>query len=537
MRLQHVTVENCASCPPVSADVRGHLVVVGANEAGKSTLLRLLDATLSWPYGRLLNELPVTAILDSTRPLVVEVTLDELDDEAQSVFADEIEVLPDGSFQLTIRMEVLASDQDPDTVEVQRDFVKDGVRPIRLLQRHLPYLRWTHLRASRSADRELGRSRSGTVRTLLTSVELDADREAILDAIGVVNERIAGATSIEALRGDIAAALSEVYPRPVAPANVAIQLPSTHDPLADVDVWLAGDGGEVASLLDQSDGIRSLSVMSLQLLVRGGATITAVDEPEVHLHPRSQARVARLLAEKPGQRVVATHSPAVLRAFKPSEVLGLTPMGARQLPVGAIETDAKFFSQWWVDSMLEPLTARGAILVEGVSDEALVRVIARLSGVDLDREGISVVALGSANNFPNALKLFGPSGFDLPLAALVDEKEAYLPADALEVEIEDLAAHGVFVALPDLETEYCNALGADRLLDALTGSGLFTESQILKAAGCSDRSEVTLASLQAFCGTAKRKVKASIAVGAALREQDLPAFNVVPAVVSFVSGL
>lgn len=537
MRLQHVTVENCASCPTVSADVRGHLVVVGANEAGKSTLLRLLDATLSWSHGRLLNELPVTVIADSTKPLVVEVTLVELDDEAQSVFADEIEVLADSEFRLTIRMEVSTSEQDPDTIEVQRDFVKDGVRPIRLLQRHLPYLRWTHLRASRSADRELGRARSGTVRTLLESVDLETDREAIVEAIGLVNERIAAATSIESLRGDIAAALSEVYPRQVAPANVSVQLPSTHDPLGDVDVRLAHGDGEAASLLDQSDGIRSLSVMSLQLLVRGGVTITAVDEPEVHLHPRSQARVARLLAEKPGQRIVATHAPAVVRAFKPSEVLALTPTGARQLPAGAIEADAKFFSQWWVDAMLEPLTARGAILVEGVSDEALVRAVARLKAVDLDREGISVVALGSANNFPNALKLFGPSGFDLPLAALVDEKEAHLPADALEVGIDDLAAHGVFVARPDLEAEYCNALGADRLLDALTESELFTEAQILKATGCSDKGEVTLESLQAFCSAAKRKVKASIAVSGALNDQDLPALTVVPDVVDFVCGL
>lgn len=165
------------------------------------------------------------------------------------------------------------------------------------------------------------------------------------------------------------------------------------------------------------------------------------------------------------------------------------------------------------------------------------RAVARLRAVDLDREGISVVALGSANNFPNALKLFGPSGFGLPLAALVDEKEAHLPADALQVGIDDLATHGVFVALPDLEAEYCNVLGADRLLDALTESELFTEAQILKAAGCSDKGEITLESLQAFCGAAKRKVKASIAVSAALREQDLPAFTVVPDVIDFVCGL
>lgn len=518
-------------------EVRGHLVVVGPNEAGKSTFLRLLDAALSWPIGRLLNDLPVAAIADVARPLVVQATLVDLDPEAQAAFADEIEVQDDGAFSLTIRLELTTSEDDPNAVEVQRDFIKVGVRPIRVLQRHLPYLRWTHLRASRQAERELGRARSGTVRSLLDSVDLGEDRDALVAAVEGVNEAIASARSLESLRKAIALALSEVYPRSVESSNVSIQLPSAHDPLGDVDVRLGGGPGDDASLLDQSDGIRSLSVMSLQLLVRGGATITAVDEPEVHLHPRSQARVARLLAEKPGQRIVATHASAVVRAFKPSEVLALTGVDARQLPAGAVESDAKFFSQWWVDSMLEPLTSRGAVLVEGVSDEAIVRAAARLKGVDFDREGISIVALGSANNFPNAYKLFGPAGFDLPLVALVDEKEARLPAEALGVDVAGLGVHGVLVASPDLEAEYCHALGAERTVEALCESGLFTEGQILTVTGHAEIGDVLLEDLEDFCRAGKRKVKAAIAVSAALTANDVQALAAIRNVVEMAGGL
>jgi putative ATP-dependent endonuclease of OLD family len=521
MRLRHVTIENCAWCPSLSAEVRGHLVLVGPNESGKSTVLRLIDATLAWTNGRLLSELSLAALRDVNEALVVQLELGDLDGETQAAFPDEIEVSDDGTLRLTIRLEVRRSSDDPAAIEIHRTFVKDGVRPIPLLQRHQPYLRWAHLEASRSAERELGRSRSGTVRALLGGVDLGDDRRAIIDAVESLNASLANATSLESLRVQIAEALSEVFPREVETDEIAIQLPSTNDPLGDVDLRLITDGGESAGLLEQSDGIRSLSVMSLQLLVRNGATITAVDEPEVHLHPRSQARIARLLADKPGQRLVATHSPAVVRAFKPSEVVALAANGARQLPAGAVESDPKFFSHWWIESVLEPLTARGAILVEGVSDETLLRAVERLKGIDLDREGLSVVALGSANNFPNAYKLFGPSGFGMHVASLVDEKEAGIPAEALSVEVEDLRTHGVFIASPDLEALYCVALGRERTLDALISSELFSAKQILTTVGRSGLDDVSIEDLKTFCGHKKRKTLASIAISDSLTEDDV----------------
>ena len=534
MRIQRIIIENSRWCPSLSIDLRGHLVIVGPNEAGKSSLLRLLDAALSWTNGRLLNELTVAAVAAADRPLVVEVRLCDPDAEAEAAFADEIEVGSDGSLSLTVRLEARVSADDPLALDIQRDFVKDGVRPIRVLQKHLPYLRWTLLQANRSADRELGRGRSGTVRTLLDSVDLKGDRAALGAAVKALNDALASSGPLDELRGQIAAALSEVYPRSVDRSAVLVELPSAHDPLSDVDVRLVPvDGGEGASLLEQSDGLRSLSVMSLQMLVRGGAAITAVDEPEVHLHPRSQARVARLLASKPGQRVIATHAPAVVRAFKPSEVLALTGAGARQLSAGAIESDLKFFSQWWVEATLEPLTARGVILVEGISDETLLRTIAQLKEVDLDREGLSVVSLGGANNFTNAYRLFGRDGFGIPVAALVDEAEAGQPAEALGIDRADLERSGVFVATPDLEGEYCAALGASRTLDALTRSGLFTEAQILAATKGSDIRDIPEDDVWQFCRSKKRKTMAAIAISEALCVEDVDAIVTLSAVIEF----
>ncbi|MDJ0771312.1 MAG: AAA family ATPase, partial [Ilumatobacter sp.] len=462
MRLKHITIENCAWCPAMSVDVREHLVLVGPNESGKSTVLRLLDAALAWSNGRLLNELSPGALRVATDPLVVRLTLADLDADAQAAFPDEIEVLADGSFALTVRLEVRQSVDDPAAVEVQREFVKDGGPPIPILSRHLTHLRWAHLHATRSAERELGRSRTGAVGALLGAVDLGEDHAAILSAIESLNASLADAAALEALRAQIATALTEVYPVAVEVDDVAIQLPSSHDPLGDVDVRLAPGGGDPVGLLEQSDGIRSLSVISLQLLVRGGAAMTAIDEPEIHLHPRSQARIARLIADKPGQRLVATHAPAVVRAFRPSEVVALTSDAARYLPAGAVESDPKFYSHWWVDSVLEPLTAQGVILVEGPSDETILRAVARLKAIDLDRKGISVVALGGANEFVNAYKLFGPAGFGLHVSSLVDEAEAGIPAGVLEVDVADLPDHGVFVAKADLEAEYGDVLGRER---------------------------------------------------------------------------
>ena len=517
MRVSRLRIDNCSAVTDMNIAVDDHLVIVGPNSCGKSTVLRLIDVAVGVRGRRLPFALRRSLVRDDTRALVVEVTFGSLTADDRAAFPDEIEVAPDGSMSLTVRVTADVAIDDDESLDVVRELVKtDGPR-IRLTDRHLSHLPWTLLSANRNAETELVAGRAGAVGHLLRSIELGDDRATLDSALAGANSALATTPSVTDLRAKVAEALTEVYPTPVSPTDVTIGLSLTQDPTAALDISLAGQGGApVARLIDQSDGMRSLAVLSLQRLAGGSSAITAIDEPEVHLHPRYQSRVGRMLASAGGQRLIATHAPAVVKQFKPTQVLALTANGPRQLPATKVSASPKFFTQWWVDQMIEPLTARAVILTEGMSDEIVLRALACVQGIDLDLAGISVVAVSSSNNYTAAYNLFGPAGFGIHVAGLVDEKQAHIPAEALGLQAEpsvtDLANVGVFVCVPDLEGLYCSALGCDRVAAMLVASGYFPPGRV--------PSSPTYENMAKLCGSDKWKIMASLAIAAGLRADD-----------------
>jgi putative ATP-dependent endonuclease of the OLD family len=367
------------------------------------------------------------------------------------------------------------------------------------------------LPANRSADRELGGGRTGTARALLAEVDLGSEAAELRTVLGQYQTVLDKAGALVSLRGSIATALSAVYPRQVRPDDLSVQLREVDGDalLGDVDIHIHTDGGPVR-LHEQSDGFRALTTIALHQVHRRAARIVAVDEPEVHLHPRGQARIGAVLAEVP-QAVLATQSPQVLAAFRPSEVVAFAPDGTtRQVPLN-LDEDWKFRQHSWLDSTLEPLTARALVAVEGISDRVLLHGLARAAGLDLDQAGISVVVVNGATNFGSPLKLFGPAGFDIAMLTVVDEAEAAIVAGVLSCAVADLDQHNVLISRADLEDEYVRGLGVQRVLHALEASGMYTRREILGGCRASTANAVTGATLAAWCRGGKIKVAAALA--------------------------
>jgi hypothetical protein len=125
---------------------------------------------------------------------------------------------------------------------------------------------------------------------------------------------------------------------------------------------------------------------------------------------------------------------------------------------------------------------RAVVLVEGASDQRALEALARRRGRELDREGVSVVAIGGAQSIGRFLQRFGPQGLDLRLAGLCDAAEEGEFRRALERAGlgSDLERLGFYVCRADLEEELIRALGTDaveRVIDAQGELGSFRTLQ------------------------------------------------------------
>jgi putative ATP-dependent endonuclease of OLD family len=204
----------------------------------------------------------------------------------------------------------------------------------------------------------------------------------------------------------------------------------------------------------------------------------------------------------------------VLARFDPAHAVAVTAGGARQLSGAALVGDPKRHHHWWVDSALEPLTANRIVFVEGISDRIIVCAVAELLGHQLDRCGVSVVALNGAGNFRPAIRLFGPAGFGIRLLGLVDQNEEAIPAGALGVAaVADLANNDVLTCHADLEEECATSLGIADTIALLTSSGLFTEAAILSSTGAASAGALSIADLAGFLRKNKVEAAAALAKG------------------------
>ena len=530
MRISRISVSNHQRIADIVIDVREHVVLVGPNAVGKSTLLRLLDFVLCATWSQLAASLDPSQLRDVQKPMVIEVRLEDLESDDIAHFADKVEVGMgdlEGRVWLTAKLSAVVSPTDSDKLDITRAFVKPSVDDSAVTRDDLDQIGWLYLPATRSPDRELGGGRTSAVRDLLRAVSLDtAEQGMIQDALANLSHALATSSALGQLRENLAARLTSLYPETITKDNVTIDLPtsSVDEPLSDLDVQVDRGRGK-SPLAAQSDGLRSLAVVAVQLLSKGSARILAIDEPEIHLHPRGQANLARLLARSPGQRLLATHAPAVLAQFPPENAVAVVADGARQLPRGTFSSDPKRLQHWWVETALEPLTANRVIFVEGVSDRIIVMAVAELLGIKLDRFGVSVVALNGAGNFAPAIQLFGPNGFDIKILGLVDENEAHMLATALGVDVVDLPNKNIFTCHSDLEAEYVGALGTAQTVSLLTGSSLFTEARIPGFSGAGSVNSVTDAELADF--VRKHKVEAATAIAEQMTTSDAAAITTV----------
>ncbi|MFH8717208.1 ATP-dependent nuclease [Streptomyces zaomyceticus] len=525
MRIVKIAWENYRRLPDGEIHVRNHMVLVGPNDSGKSSVLRAVHMCLGMTRAQLLSAVNLRDFTDSTKPLRLEVELYDLESDDLAAFPDEVIVGVSNTIKIAVEADLnlddSASDDDAEESKEVRRFFIDAGHSRGPSRAQFDAIGWAYVAAARSLVRELAGA-GGTMQELLSNLDLGSDSTVIERAAGQLREAVQGAAAISAFGAELATTLSDALPNPVNTDQVRISTAAdlVGSPLAGMTVAIQ-DGDHLAPLAEQSDGVRALSVLALLAMSQRAARIVGVDEPETHLHTSAQRAVARSFRKGNGQRLVVSHSAALVGQMDPQDIVAFgADRRPRQLPSDAFATGGAQAAKYWIPSIIDSLTARRLLFVEGPSDRIICETVADLIGLSLDRVGVAVIELGGGSSFGPAYRVLGPKGFNLPIYGITDEDKRDEWAKVIGSTPEALEAGGILVCNPDLEAMYVKALGRDKLLDQLVKSPDFHADAIMAACGVQSLDHVSEEGLVSFCGHKKRKVQAAAAITAGLTLSD-----------------
>lgn len=535
IKITQLSWTNFRSLQDGSVIVRDHLVLVGPNTSGKSSLLAIAALTLGSPA-----EQPTVSVhdfCDPTLPLELEATLIGLDDIDRGAFPDEVTVGTGGVVTLRVRVRAEVDPADPDTtLTVARSFPTSG-HSRRPSSAQLYRFAFTKVSAARSMGRELAGAQ-GVARTLVRGLDITADIEVLEAGLAQVRGVLETSTAITTFRDDLAKRLTESLPTAVDKDDVKLSLASdlADSPLAGTTVTLRDAAGD-RPLTEHSDGVQALTVLALMGMgSRTTAQIVAVDEPETHLHPTAQRALTERLLDGSAQQLLATHSSAVAAAAKPEYLATIDRAGVvRQLPADAPISGALQLLRDYRQGLVEPLTARVVCVVEGDADRMVLEAVARALDIRLSRLDVAIFQLDGCGGFEAVWKFFGPDGLGLTFTAVCDEDARDDWAEALGVAPADLETREVLVLDADLEAVYVRELGPARVVELVRAAGLLSERKFCIHAGKSRWDEMTTnEDVVAGCGAKKNKTAAAASIASGLTAADAEQLTTITA---FLRGL
>lgn len=391
MHIDRVDVERLLGFEQLSVEVDPQLqLIAGPNNAGKSSLLRVLESFFADPSGADLQRLKPLHdyyVLGGPRMMSsIQVQFGGLTEAEAEFFSDA--VVRNGTFWIKIsctrggRLRYDASRKSPRA----REFYEQVLESFSFVK--IPSVRVSETGQGEN-DQSLLRLHETLEGVLVRSgksrkTQLQKEFEEAISPVEELVHRVLGES--------VAAVAAEL---PFRERDLGIRLPDSRHALRGMlhqAVVTSRDEIEV-SIAERGTGFQSAMVLGIIRYVASrsnqtaGQVVFAIEEPEAFLHPQTQRAMAKILREisSDAQLLVTTHSPVLVDSFSVRRIvrLPLSPSGMNYTVKRQELSEAEEgrLTRYCDATNSELVFANAVILVEGHGDKLLIDyLLERITG-------------------------------------------------------------------------------------------------------------------------------------------------------------
>lgn len=482
MKVSRLVIKNFRGIKEASLFFPSHVVLVGDNNVGKSTVFEALDLVLGPDR---LHRYPkidehdfylgdyVGAENEPGKEVRVEASVIGLNEEQQARFMDYIEWWNTStkSFQAepvegidhpdvhaAIRVTFVGFyDPDEDDFKGETYFARslaEGGSPQVFYKKDKQFCGFLYLRSLRTARRALSLEHGSLLDIILRIKEIRPQmwEKTIcqLRGLTIASEPELG---ISGVLESIEEAVKKYVPREwgVTPHLKVSNL--TRENLRNViTAFIAtGEGDHAAPFYRQGTGTINMLVLAMltQIAEDKQNVIFAMEEPETAIPPYAQKRIVHEIRKLSSQSLFTSHSPYVLEEFDVGELAVLTRASDGLLTQSAIELPPsikhKRYRQEFRTRFCEGLLARRILLAEGATEAASLPAAAlRLSQINPEKYssfealGLCTIDAGGESSIEDLGKLYGALG--KTVYAVCDKQETSSQA-TIEAQVAKLFMH------------------------------------------------------------------------------------------------